>query len=106
MLANNKTKTDTFVVHFVYVRQFAKLLKQKALIFFADADSRILNLNHYSILFLHIRRVDLDKAILRGKFQSVLDKIDEYLLQTHLVSINSHWHRLAYVVDQVFALHV
>jgi hypothetical protein len=80
LLANNQAQTNTFVIHFLHIFKFSKLLEESFLISLTNADSCVLNLHHDLVLFLQVAGIDLDEAIFACKFKSILDKVYQHLL--------------------------
>jgi len=106
VLADDQTQSNTLIIHLVDVLEFAKLLEQSILVCLADAHTCVLHLYHDLALFLDVRSIDLDEAVLAREFKRVLYQVDQHLLQSHLVSVYQIWHRLVDGVNQLLALDI
>lgn len=105
MLADDQTKTDALIVHLMHILELTKLFEKELLIFLADPNARVLNLDQDAILSFDISRVYLDESILICELQCIFYQVDHHLLKAHLVSDNQLWERLANIVDKLLTLH-
>ena len=102
VLADHQAKSNALVVHLVHIFELPKFLEQKLLVFLANSNPRVLNLDQDATLLFDVCRIDLDKAVFVSELESILDQVYHHLLQAHLVSNYSSGEWLAYVVDELF----
>ena len=88
----------------MHIIQLAKFLEQLLLIFLAYANARVLHFDENLLLLTEVRGIYLDKTVVLRKLQCILDQVDEHLLKTRLVSIDSFWEVVCQVVDQLGTL--
>ena len=106
VLANYQTQTHALVIHLLHIFQFSKFLEKSFLICFANTDACVLYFDQDLAFFFYVRSIDLHKTVFACKLESILNQIDQDLLQAHLVAKNHFWDRLVDCVNQFFALNV
>ena len=99
VLADDKPEANPPIIHLTSVFELAKLFEEKLLIFLADTDARILDLDQESIVALQVRRIDLHETVLISELERIVDQIDHDLFQAHLVTEDERRDGLADPID-------
>ena len=88
------------------ILKLSKLFEYKLLVVLADAFASILHLYQNLLLLSQVRCVNLDETRVSGELESIVDQVDQDLLESGLVSSDEFGEVARQIVDQFGALHV